>query len=98
MPSGWDGFWQRRELGFDSDFPQVAPPIDLPFQYHNPSPVVSPRMNYGKKDEDADTGLVKIDRTQVYQEGEQTRIRRSAGGTDMQFGKLENWRANHRYA
>ena len=27
-------------------------------------------MNYGKKDEDADTGLVKIDRTQVFQEGE----------------------------
>ncbi|KAK4452855.1 putative coatomer subunit gamma-2 protein [Podospora aff. communis PSN243] len=25
-------------------------------------------MNYGKKDEDADTGLVKIDRTQVFQE------------------------------
>jgi hypothetical protein len=28
-------------------------------------------MSYGKKDEDADTGLVKIDRTQVFQEGEQ---------------------------
>ena len=27
-------------------------------------------MSYGKKDEDADTGLVKIDRTQVFQEGE----------------------------
>lgn len=26
-------------------------------------------MNYGKKDEDADTGLVKVDRTQVFQEG-----------------------------
>lgn len=26
-------------------------------------------MSYGKKDEDADTGLVKIDRTQVFQEG-----------------------------
>ncbi|KAI7784644.1 coatomer subunit gamma [Diaporthe eres] len=25
-------------------------------------------MNYGKKDEDADTGLVKVDRTQVFQE------------------------------
>jgi len=28
-----------------------------------------PTMNYGKKDEDADTGLVRIDRTQVFQEG-----------------------------
>jgi hypothetical protein len=27
-------------------------------------------MSYGKKDEDADTGLVKVDRTQVFQEGE----------------------------
>ena len=26
-------------------------------------------MNYGKKDEDADAGLVKVDRTQVFQEG-----------------------------
>lgn len=26
-------------------------------------------MNYGKKDEDADTGLVRVDRTQVFQEG-----------------------------
>lgn len=26
-------------------------------------------MNYGKKDEDSDTGLVKVDRTQVFQEG-----------------------------
>lgn len=25
-------------------------------------------MNYGKKDEDADTGLVKVDRTQIFQE------------------------------
>lgn len=27
-------------------------------------------MNYGKKDEDADTGLVRVDRTQVFQEGQ----------------------------
>jgi coatomer protein complex subunit gamma len=27
-------------------------------------------MSYGKKDEDADSALVKIDRTQVFQEGE----------------------------
>jgi coatomer subunit gamma len=27
-------------------------------------------MSYGKKDEDADIGLVKVDRTQVFQEGE----------------------------
>jgi len=26
-------------------------------------------MNYGKKDEDADTGMLKVDRTQVFQEG-----------------------------
>lgn len=30
----------------------------------------SPTMNYGKKDDDADTALVKVDRTQVFQEGE----------------------------
>ena len=28
-------------------------------------------MSYGKKDEDADLGLVKVDRTQVFQEGRQ---------------------------
>ena len=26
-------------------------------------------MNYSKKDEDADSGLIKVDRTQVFQEG-----------------------------
>lgn len=26
-------------------------------------------MSYGKKDEDSDFGLVKVDRTQVFQEG-----------------------------
>jgi coatomer protein complex subunit gamma len=30
-------------------------------------------MSYGKKDEDADLGLVKVDRTQVFQEGESLR-------------------------
>jgi hypothetical protein len=30
-------------------------------------------MSYGKKDEDADLGLVKVDRTQVFQEGESRR-------------------------
>ena len=29
-----------------------------------------PKMSYGKKDDDADTGLIKVDRTQVFQEGE----------------------------
>jgi hypothetical protein len=29
-----------------------------------------PTMNYGKKDEDAETGVLKVDRTQVFQEGE----------------------------
>ncbi len=27
-------------------------------------------MSYGKKDDDADSGLIKVDRTQVFQEGE----------------------------
>lgn len=31
-------------------------------------------MSYGKKDEDAELGLVKVDRTQVFQEGEQARM------------------------
>lgn len=35
----------------------------------NPHPTQSPKMSYGKKDEDADIGLVKVDRTQVFQEG-----------------------------
>ena len=26
-------------------------------------------MSYGKKDEDADQGIVKVDRTSIYQEG-----------------------------
>lgn len=33
-----------------------------------------PNMNYGKKDEDADTGLVRVDRTQVFQEGQAARF------------------------
>lgn len=32
------------------------------------------KMSYGKKDEDADLGLVKVDRTQVFQEGEMRAI------------------------
>ena len=32
-------------------------------------------MNYGKKDEDAETGVLKVDRTQVFQEGELFRRR-----------------------
>lgn len=38
--------------------------------FHSPSPNLSPTMSYGKKDEDAELGLVKVDRTQVFQEGE----------------------------
>jgi len=51
------------------NFPHVRlerPPS--PFPAHET--VTLPIMNYGKKDEDADTGLVKVDRTQVFQEGE----------------------------
>lgn len=36
-------------------------------------------MNYGKKDEDADTGLVRVDRTQVFQEGQAPRIEPPTG-------------------
>jgi hypothetical protein len=35
-------------------------------------------MSYGKKDEDADLGLVKVDRTQVFQEGRWTAQARQA--------------------
>ena len=35
-----------------------------------PASAQLPTMSYGKKDEDADLGLVKVDRTQVFQEGE----------------------------
>lgn len=31
-------------------------------------------MSYGKKDEDAELGLVKVDRTQVFQEGQPASI------------------------
>jgi hypothetical protein len=61
--------WQRRELGFprltyfEPDF----------HSSHQPNHVALPIMSYGKKDEDADSGLVKIDRTQVFQEGERRR-------------------------
>ncbi|TPX14452.1 uncharacterized protein E0L32_005416 [Thyridium curvatum] len=60
---GWN--WRRREFSkfhryaFDNGpLRAVAPHIA----------VISPIMNYGKKDEDADTGLVRVDRTQVFQE------------------------------
>ena len=36
-------------------------------------------MNYGKKDEDADTGLVRVDRTQVFQEGQAPRAQPQIG-------------------
>ncbi|CRK39772.1 hypothetical protein BN1708_008005 [Verticillium longisporum] len=36
--------------------------------FNSPSPTLSPNMSYGKKDEDAELGLVKVDRTQVFQE------------------------------
>jgi hypothetical protein len=50
---------------------QLEPDSVQPFA--SAARVVLPTMSYGKKDEDADSGLVKIDRTQVFQEGEQRR-------------------------
>jgi hypothetical protein len=38
-------------------------------------------MSYGKKDEDADSALVKIDRTQVFQEGKQAPAARATAQT-----------------
>lgn len=38
-----------------------------------------PSMSYGKKDEDADLGLVKVDRSQVFQEGLSLAIASSTG-------------------
>lgn len=65
--------WQRRELEIQT---RKRP-------HHQPQPLgivqcsaaaqlltTLPTMNYGKKDEDGDMGLVKVDRTQVFQEGE----------------------------
>ncbi|XDG07827.1 hypothetical protein ABKA04_007442 [Annulohypoxylon sp. FPYF3050] len=37
--------------------------------------VSTPTMSYGKKDEDADLGLVKVDRTQVFQEAKRCEAR-----------------------
>lgn len=45
---------------------RARPPYSFPSAIRD----VLPTMSYGKKDEDADTSLVKIDRTQVFQEGE----------------------------
>lgn len=67
----WAGFGNVASWESAFRFPQGRTAIDLPPPFNNTSfPRTSPRMNYGKKDEDADTGLVKIDRTQVFQEGE----------------------------
>ncbi|TFB03217.1 putative coatomer subunit gamma, partial [Trichoderma ghanense] len=49
--------------------PGPKPPTDS--NHRHPllsSPTKPPNMSYGKKDEDADLGLVKVDRTQVFQE------------------------------
>lgn len=75
MPTGWAGFGNVASWESAFRFPQGRTAIDLPPHFNNTSfPHTSPRMNYGKKDEDADTGLVKIDRTQVFQEGEHSRV------------------------
>lgn len=78
-----DWIWQRRELGVRFPLPT------RPHRHRSPSPFnstsfprTSPRMNYGKKDEDADTGLVKIDRTQVFQEGEHSESKSTAFAGD----------------
>lgn len=44
-------------------------------------------MSYGKKDEDADLGLVKVDRTQVFQEGEHTSIASTPPTTQLNGGQ-----------
>jgi hypothetical protein len=62
------GNWQRREY---SQRLHHADNCSFSSQSSQRSLRCSAKMNYGKKDEDADTGLVKIDRTQVFQEGEQ---------------------------
>lgn len=69
----WQWNWQRRELcGLRYSYYNTAPTDGhLSLQLSHPLVNVHlPTMNYGKKDEDADTGLVKVDRTQVFQEGE----------------------------
>lgn len=48
------------------DIPLDANP---PRHLHTFPPTPLPSMSYGKKDEDADLGLVKVDRSQVFQEG-----------------------------
>jgi hypothetical protein len=41
-------------------------------------------MSYGKKDEDADQALLKVDRTSVYQEGEKPHYEES--GVELTLG------------
>jgi hypothetical protein len=66
---GWIVNWQRRELIILEPIfnLRAVSAVVVACNYHH---TTLPTMNYGKKDEDADTGLVKVDRTQVFQEGE----------------------------
>lgn len=59
-------------VAFHTGSSLLSPTLSSFTPEHN---TVLPIMSYGKKDEDADTGLVKIDRTQVFQEGEQPAVR-----------------------
>ena len=51
-------------------------------------------MSYGKKDEDADLGLVKVDRTQVFQEGEPA-TNPTDNSSDSPFRRRRNQNHNH---
>lgn len=83
-------------IGNVADFTRVEFPtcqtraVDLsPFPVRDT--VTLPNMNYGKKDEDADTGLVKVDRTQVFQEGElRTEIQPYISPLSFSKGKLNS--------
>lgn len=71
----WCGVGIGNVASLDFGRARAIPFSSSPSLHSSPLPSFagSPReeeMNYGKKDEDADTGLVKIDRTQVFQEGE----------------------------
>lgn len=70
--------WQRRELEIQTRKPPHLQPHPLGIVQCSAAPqllTTLPTMSYGKKDEDADMGLVKVDRTQVFQEGEFPAIR-----------------------
>lgn len=48
------------------------PGLDVLTEIHVAEELTPPTMSYSKKDEDADTAMLRVDRTSVFQEGQRT--------------------------